>query len=124
MKKFLPIILFFIATNAFFLLAKDKLAAWHMDQDVVLVGNIILFLATLASGILYSRAAKNEKPLDFMQQFYGGFMLKFFVLILAVAIYLFSVETPNQNGILLCMGLYLIYHFLSTMMVTRRTKRA
>ncbi len=123
MKKFTPVIVLFVAVNLLLLLVRHKLAGWSIEESVVFTGNLIIFMATMAAAYLYSKASANEKPLGFLQQFYGGFLLKFMILIIAVALYLFTVPEPNQNGIIVCMALYLLYHFLGTVSATRKSPR-
>lgn len=120
MKKFIPLIAMFVVVNGLLLLFREKLAEQNVSGNVVAVGNLIIFLATLVSSLLYMKASANKKTIGFLQQFYGGFLLKFFVLIAAVVIYLFTAAPPNQNGLIVCMALYLVYHFLGTVAVNSR----
>ena len=48
-KSFTPVIILFIVLNGFFIAGKNLLAKWGMDRDVVIIGNLILFVITLVS---------------------------------------------------------------------------
>jgi small neutral amino acid transporter SnatA (MarC family) len=44
---FLPVVLVFIILNGFFLTGKNMLQQWGANQDVLIVGNLVLFVITL-----------------------------------------------------------------------------
>jgi hypothetical protein len=69
-KSFLPIILLFVAFNALFLTGQKWLARFNADRDVLIIGNAILFIATLVSFFLYQKALKNNQPHKFLKYIY------------------------------------------------------
>jgi hypothetical protein len=50
--------------NALFITGKDGLEI-SCDTDVLIIGNTILFVATLISFFLYKRALKDDQPHKF-----------------------------------------------------------
>jgi Ca2+/Na+ antiporter len=109
-RVFLPIFLLFIFTNTFFLMGKSWLAKWNIEQPVVLIGNIILWMATLISLYLTQKALKHSSTGGFLRNAYGGFIIKLVVCAGAVAIYaMVAGKTLNQNGIFVCIFLYFLY---------------
>ena len=112
-KKFFTVILFFIVLNAFFISGKKMLARWDVDQDVVILGNLILFIITLLSFSLGLRGLKNPNPHAFVRSVYSSMMIKLFLCIIAVFIYVsMNRSSYNRPGLFICMGLYLVYSFM------------
>jgi|ERR1700694_1332226 len=112
-KAFAPVAIFFVALNAFFISGKSMLARWHADQDVLLVGNLLLFAVTLASFLLAQRGLKNPNPHAFVRSVYGSVMIKLFVCMIAAFIYIAIFKANlNKAALFTCMALYLVYTFL------------
>jgi hypothetical protein len=112
-KGFLPILLFFILLNGLFITGRPKLASWGADQDVLIIGNLILFLVTLASYFLAQKGLRNPNPYAFVRYVYGSIMIKLFVCMITAFIYI-SINKGNLNkpALFTCMGLYLVYTFM------------
>lgn len=109
-RIFSSITLLFVFTNTFFLLGKSWLAKWNIDGSVVIIGNIILWLATLLSLYLTQKALQHSSTAGFLRNAYGGFIIKLLVCAGAVAIYaMIAGKTLNQNGIFVCVFLYFLY---------------
>ncbi len=115
-----PIILVFIMFNALFIAGKNMLARWGIDQNVVIIGNLILFVDTVVSFLLSFRSLKAQNPNVFVRAMYANFMLKLFVCAGAVLIYA-SIAKSNTNkaGLFVCMGLYVIYTALEVSILTK-----
>jgi Na+-transporting NADH:ubiquinone oxidoreductase subunit NqrE len=100
------------------------LAKWGADQTVLIVGNLILFIATLSSYLLSLRGLKSDNPNAVVRSVYGSFMIKFFTCIIAAFIYIISVKKDvNKPALFACMGLYLVYTFIEVSILTRMSKR-
>ena len=122
-KSALPVILFFIALNAFFLSGKNMLSRWGMDQDVVILGNVLLFIITLLSFMLGLKGLKNPNPHAFVRSVYSSMMLKLFLCIIAVFIYVSMNRTGyNKPALFTCMGLYLVYSFMEVSILMKLLK--
>ncbi|MGZ3837531.1 MAG: hypothetical protein ACXVKI_07455 [Flavisolibacter sp.] len=123
--KFLfPLVLFFIALNGFFLTARHLLERWGVDQDVVVIGNLLLFLITLLSFSLGLKGLKNPNPHAFVRSVYSGMMLKLFVCIIAAFIYIALYRsTLNKPALFTCMGLYLVYTFAEVSILMKLLKQ-
>ena len=124
LKGFMPVILLFIVLNAFFLVGRNMLQRWNLDQDVAIIGNALLFVITLISFLLAQRGLKNPNPYAFVRSIYGSVMLKLFVCVIAAFIYISMYKTKlNKPALFLCMGLYLVYTFLEVASLTRLLKQ-
>ena len=52
-KPWIPFVLLFIILNCFFIAGKNWLVKKGVDHEVLIVGNLVLFLATLLSFLVY-----------------------------------------------------------------------
>jgi len=122
-KAFTPVIIFFIALNAFFISGRNMLARWHIDQDVVIIGNLVLLLITLLSFTLALRGLKAPNPHTFVRSVYSSMIIKLFVCIIAVFGYVFfNKDSINKFGLFMCMGLYLVYSFMEVSILMKLLK--
>lgn len=124
LKGFLPVTIFFIALNGFFISGKNMLSRWGVDQEVVFYGNLLLFLITLFSWLLAQRGLKDPNPHAFIRSVYMSVMLKLFVCMIVAFIYI-SINKSNLNkpGLFTCMGLYLVYTFLEVSLLMKILKQ-
>lgn len=121
--RLVPIIVFFIVLNAFFLTAKNFLDQHGFDQSVLIAGNLVVFLATLLSFLFASRGLTSPNPQAFVRSVYLSIMVKLFVCIIAALIYIFVFRNNlNKPALFTCMGLYLVYTLLEVSVLTRMLK--
>ena len=102
-------ILIFILLNAFFLTGRSWLAKKGIDQEVLIVGNLVLFIVSLVMFLLTYRSLKDPNPNAFVRALYSGFIIKFFVIAIAAFIYFMIAKDINKPALFCCMGLYIIY---------------
>lgn len=123
-KPFLPVVLLFVILNALFLIGKNILLRWNADQEVLIIGNTLLFTITLLSFLLAQRGLKNTNTHAFIRSIIGGIMIKLFVSVIAAFIYI-SIYKKNINkpALFACMGLYLVYTFFEVSVLTRQLKK-
>lgn len=123
-RPFLPVIVLFIALNGFFIAGKNMLDKWGADQSVLIVGNLVLFIATLLSYQLSLRGFRSDNPHASVRAVYGSFMIKFFTCIIAAFVYIMSVKkNVNKPALFACMGLYIIYTFAEVSILTKLSKQ-
>jgi len=123
-KPFFPIVLLFILFNSLFIAGKSWLKKWNADTDVLIVGNLILFIATVVSFFLYTRALKNDKPHKFLKYIYGGMFLKMLICLITAFIYIASYgQDVNKPAIFGCMFLYFVYTFVEVSILLRLSKQ-
>src|SRR5204863_9443973 len=115
-----PIVFFFIILNAFFLTGKNFLEEHGFDQSVLIVGNLIVFLATVFSFLFANRGLKSTNPQAFVRSIYLSIMVKLFVCIIAALIYIFMFRNNlNKPALFTSMGLYLVYTFIEVSVLTK-----
>jgi hypothetical protein len=108
-----PIILLFIFLNALIIVFRRSLSSEDFNVDMLIIGNIILFGITMLSFVLLSRGMKASSTPAFLRSIYGSFMIKFFIVGIAVFGYAFYAKANlNKPGLFTLMFLYLVYTFL------------
>jgi len=124
LKLLRPMILIFIFLNAFFLLGRDWLAKKDIDQDVLIIGNLLLFLVSLITFLITHRSLQSKNPNAFVRAMYGGFIIKFFVVAIAAFIYIMMAKkNVNKTALFSCMGLYIVYTFFEVSSLLRVLKQ-
>jgi hypothetical protein len=109
----LPLIVIYCITTALFILFKGKLASWGVDQQVVMIGNMILFIVSLLSLFLYQRAMVHPNTTGFLKNTYSGLFLKLLTCVFAIMLYIFLArDHVNKPGIFACIFLYFLYTLL------------
>ena len=123
-QHFVPLVILFIVLNALFIGCKSWLAKYGMSQDVLIIGNAILFVVTIASLYFHVKGFLHKNIQVFFRSVYGALMIKMLVCAAAVIIYA-MVAKPNINkpALYVCMALYFVYSFLEVRMVFRLLKQ-
>lgn len=122
-RSLLPVILIFLLSTALLLIGRELLVKWNIDPSLVLVGNIILFIATLVSFILYWRSLQNDRVQVFLRMIYGGMFIKMMIVLFSALIYIMAVgKEVNKGGIFVCMFLYFLYTFVEMGILMRISK--
>jgi len=109
-KPWFPLAFLFILLNAFFITGKNFLTKQGIDQEVLIVGNLILFVATALSFYVSQHSLSSANPRSSVGSLYGSFMIKFFIIIIAAFVYIMAAKKNlNKPALFVCMGLYLVY---------------
>src|SRR4051812_19310275 len=123
-RGFLPILYIFVILNSFFFSGKNILHRWGADQNVLIIGNLLLFIVTLISFLLSKKGLESPNTHAFIRSVYGSIMLKLFVCMIAAFIYISSFKKDlNKPALFTCMGLYLVYTFLEVGALMKLTKQ-
>ena len=119
----LPLIILFILLNALLLTGKNFLERSGFDQSVLIIGNLILFAATLVSFVFARQGLRSENPQAFVRSVYMSIMIKLFICVIAAVIYIFLFrKNLNRPALFTCMGLYLVYTFIEVSVLTKTLK--
>ncbi len=119
-----PIILFFILLNVLFLTGKNFLERSGFDQSVLIIGNLVLFGATLVSFVFSKQGLRSENPQAFVRSVYLSIMIKLFICVIAALVYIFLFrKNLNRPALFICMGLYLVYTFIEVSVLTKMLKQ-
>ena len=119
-----PMILVFVLLNALFLTGRSWLERKGVDQDVLIIGNFILFIVILISYLMTRRSLDAANPNVFVRAMYGSFIIKFFVFAIAAFVYIMlNRENVNKPALIACMGLYIIYTYFEVATLIRLLKQ-
>jgi hypothetical protein len=122
-KIFFPVIIFFVLLNAIFIAGKNFFDDKGFDRDVLIIGNLLLFLITLMSLFMGKKGLKNPNPHAFVRSVYGSIMIKLFLCIIVAMIYIAIYQKQlNKQALFTCMGLYLVYTFMEVSILTKMLK--
>jgi hypothetical protein len=109
-KPWFPLVILFVVLNGLFIAAKNILVKQGVDNDVLIIGNVILFLATLFSFLIYFRSMRVTSGGSAVRGMYGSFLIKFFTcLVAAFAYIMIAKKDVNKPALIICMGLYILY---------------
>ena len=118
-----PVVIFFILLNAFIVVFRRKLTAYGFNVDVLIIGNIIVFLMTAASLIILKRGLKSSTTAGFLRSVYGSFIIKFFLVLVTVFAYGYlNRGNLNKPSLFTMMFLYLIYTFIEIRALMKLSK--
>ena len=122
-RTLLPVLLIFIIVCAISLVTPYLLSGWGIDPDVLLVGNIILFIATLVSFLFYRRSLGNNHAPFFMRMIYSAMFAKMMICMVSAFIYIVTYKKNVSKGaIFACMFLYFVYTFVELAVVLKLSK--
>lgn len=125
LKAFRPVLLTFIITTALFIAAKGMFARWNINTNVLIVGNLLLFLATAVSFYIYTRSLHSRNGLAVVRTLYGSILAKMMITLVAAFIYISSVgKGVNKGAVFGCMFLYLFYTFIEVSTLMKLSKQS
>lgn len=123
-RHWLILVVFFAFVNGLFIFCESWFTKKGVDTDVVILGNLIVFVATLLSFIIYLSSLKNTTGTGALKGMIGSFAVKFVICLLAVVIYVISFkENINKPALVICMGLYAIYTVIEVSSLQKILKR-
>lgn len=123
-KKLVPVIVFFVIVNSLIIAGRGTLQRLDVDQEVLLMGNLFLFIITFISFYLSQRGVNNPNPHAFVRSVYTSIMMKLFLCIILAFVYISIYKsTLNKPALFACMGLYLVYTFMEVSAVTKMLKQ-
>lgn len=119
-----PVFLLFVVLTALFISTKSMLARRNVDQDVLMMGNVLLLVVTVLSYLLLYRGIQSVNPHSFVRAMYLSFIIKFFIIVLAAALYiLIAKSNVNKPALIFCLFLYLVYTFIEVSVLTKMMKQ-
>ncbi|WP_336518581.1 hypothetical protein [Pollutibacter soli] len=112
-KSLSPLIILFVLLNMLFIVFRSFLEKKGFNVDVLLIGNLVLWLITLFSAVMLQKGLRATSTAGFLRSVYGSFMIKLFLVAALVFGYLMlNKENFNKPAIFSCMFLYLVYTFI------------
>ena len=109
-KKFIPVILLFVVINIVIFVFKHSLVDYGFDIPFLLVANVVLFLLSLFGFYIQTRGVRSANLNAFVRGLYSSLLLKMFVIVGAIFIYIYVMEGQvNKPSLFTSMAIYLIY---------------
>ena len=123
LKPIRGVMIVFIILSALFITQRVLLQKWGFDRDLLIIGNVVLFLITLLSFKILSGSFKAS-PHAFVRSVYTSFIVKFFAIAIAAFVYILIAKNGvNKPSLLTCMGLYIVYTTIEVSALTRMLKQ-
>lgn len=124
LKLIRPMVLIFIMLSALFIIGSKTLAGRGADPEVLIVGNLLVFLVSFAAFLISYKALQSPNPQAFMRSMYLSFIIKFFVIAIAAFVYIqVEKKAVNKTSLFACMGLYLVYTFMEVSALMKLLKQ-
>jgi len=118
------IVILFIVLNGLFISGRGMLSRVGADQNALIIGNLILFIITLASYFIATRGLKSTNPHAFVRSVFGSITIKLFACMIAAFIYIATYQKDiNKPALFSLMGMYLLYTFVEVGALTRLLKQ-
>jgi hypothetical protein len=122
-KAFRPVLLIFIITTALFIVARSVLSGWGINANVLLTGNLLLFLASAAAFYIHTKNMHAKNGHAVVRTMYGSIMAKMIICIAAAFIYFSAAgKGVNKMAVFGCMFLYLVYTFVEVSILMKLSK--
>ena len=120
----MPLLVIFIVVNALLIIPPSLDFLWNMDRSVMIVGNLILFAATIVSFQLYKRSLANNNVHAFLRMIYGGMFAKMMICLFAAVIYIMIARKDVSKGAIFgLMFLYFVYTFMEISIVMKLSRK-
>ena len=124
MKSKYSILILFVSINILCILIFLFYPIESINFNLVFTSNCLLFCLSTLILRIQQKGLNNKNPNAFIQSIMLGMLLKMFVCVIAVLIYvLMSKSGINKNGLLLSMFLYLIYLAVEVSAISKINKQ-
>ncbi len=119
-----PLFIIFIALTAFFITGNKWLVEKGINHEVLIIGNLIIFSATILALWVLLKAGDSSNPQSFVRAMYGSFMVRFFVILVAAFVYIMTAKkNVNKPGIIGCAVIYAVYSVLEISVLLKMMKK-
>jgi hypothetical protein len=123
-KSLLPFFLIFILVNALAIVFRSLLEQKGFSQEVLLIGNLILFSVTILSFVMMQKGIGAASAHAFVRSVYSAFLSKIILFAAAVLIYVLVVKKGvNKPSLFTCLFLYLVYTFIEVRILFKLAKQ-
>lgn len=124
LKAFLPIVGLFTVINIAGKVFQQQLVDWKIDPIVVLIGNLILFVASAVSYYFFQKSINNKQPYTFLNYIYAGMFFKMILCLLSAFFYIrMAGKEVSKPAIFVTMFLYLVYTFVELRILLKLSKQ-
>ncbi len=112
----------FLAISVVIVLTKPFLRQKGVDVVVLQAANVLMYLVSLVAFLMTRPAIDSTNTHRFIRAVYTGFIVKFFVVVIAAFIYFQLVNKVNTPALILSMLLYFVYTYIEVSSLLRLMK--
>jgi hypothetical protein len=124
LRHFRPAIVVFFFLNVGFFTLQKSLEKWGFDQEVLVYGNIILFVISAVTFLMGAKGMQSKNNHAFFRLVYGSFMIKLFLLAgTAFAYIMYMKKNVNKPALFFCLGLYVVYTIIEVSALMKMGKK-
>ena len=123
-NKSAPLIVLFILINALAFIFKTFLHNQGFGIKFLLTANLLLFCMSLFAFFIQMSGLKSTNINAFIRGVYGSLLVKVFIVIIALGIYLFITKGKvNKPSLFTSMGLYILYTVIEVRQLMKISRR-
>ncbi len=118
-------LLFVFAINVILIALLGKvLIKNNIDKNVLIGANILFLLLSLVVWFMQKKALTNKNPNVFIRAVMGGMLLKMFICVAAVFIYISYIGNDyNKRAVFISLFIYLLYLAAEVLSLTKLNKK-
>jgi len=123
-NKSVPVIVLFILVNSLAFIFKTFLHDHGFGIKFLLAANLLLFCISLFAFFIQMRGLKSTNINAFIRGVYASLLVKIFIVIIALSIYLFITKGKiNKPSLFTSMALYMVYTFIEVRQLMKISRR-
>jgi len=123
-SKSVPLIVLFILINALAFILRTFLHDQGFGIKFLLTANLLLFCMSLFAFFIQMSGLKSTNINAFIRGVYGSLLVKVFIVIIALGIYLFITKGKvNKPSLFTSMGLYILYTVIEVRQLMKISRR-
>ena len=123
-NKSVPLIVLFILINALAFIFKTFLHNQGFGIKFLLTANLLLFCMSVFAFFIQMSGLKSTNINAFIRGVYGSLLVKVFIVIIALGIYLFITKGKvNKPSLFTSMGLYILYTVIEVRQLMKISRR-
>jgi hypothetical protein len=109
-RKTLPLVVICIGVIMLIMIFKNKLVHYGLNVGFLNIANVIIFFLTYFSFLIQLKGVSSKSAHAFVRGLYASLMLKMFVIIGGLFIYIYGFRgSVNVPALFVAMVLYLVY---------------
>jgi hypothetical protein len=123
-SKFFPVIVLFVLINAIVFIFKSFLELHGFSTGFLLIANLLLFALSFFGLFIQMNALKSSNTNAFIRGVYSSLIMKIFIVIIALGLYLFITKGKiNKPSLFTTMALYIFYTVLEVTQLMKISRR-
>ena len=122
-KILLPVIMIFVAFTVFIFAAGKLWEHYNIDRNVLLGANVLFMLLSMLTFLMQKKSLGNSNPNVFVRTVIAGMMIKMFSVVIAVLIYVLSVNAYDKKAVFISLIMYLFYLGAEVMSISKEIRK-